>query len=137
MAYILLGLLLFIALVIVHIFFCRHTTKPGLLAKAFILLAILFFAIYAGLVLALQHSGALDPHSLWGEPFRITGGIIFLLLLPVYLCFYVLTQLTSPSKSILSTISKQGEASLAEILDSYKRRILLRHALVIYVPAGA
>ncbi len=116
MFYIVFAVALFIASVITHIFFCRRVVKTGLHAKAFIFTAIIFFGVYALSVLALWHSPVLDPRSLWGLPFRITAGLIFLLLVPVYLCFYVLTQLTSPSKKILLSISQRGALSRADIL---------------------
>lgn len=118
MFYILSVIILFIASVAVHILFCRQTTQPGLHAKAFIIIAIIFLVIYTLLVFALRSMGLLDPHSLWGLPFRISSGVIFILLIPVYLCFYVLTQLTSPSQKILLTISQRGEVSYADILAS-------------------
>lgn len=120
MFYVVLALLLFIVSVIVHIFFCRKKPKSGLHAKAFIFTAIISLGIYLTVVSAMPYSGILDAHSLWGLPFKITAGIIFLLLVPVYLCFYVLTQLTSPSQKILLTISQGGELSYNDILSCVK-----------------
>jgi hypothetical protein len=116
MFYIVFALFLFMASVTVHVYFCRKKAKPGLQAKAFIFTAIIFLCIYALGVILLRHGGMMDPRSLWGTSFEITAGIIFILLVPVYLCFYVLTQLTSPSKRILSTIAQRGEASYKDIL---------------------
>lgn len=107
MLYVVFALGLFIASVIVHIGFCRRTTKAGLQAKAYVVIGFVFLSIYAGGVLALPH---------WGLPFKITAGVIFLLLVPVYLCFYVLTQLTSPSKKILLAISQRGELAHSDIV---------------------
>ena len=121
MFYITFIILLFIASVTVHIFFCRKTIKPGLHAKSFILTAIIFLCIYVAGTVALQYSSFLDPHSLWGLPFKITAGMIFLLLVPIYLCFYVLTQLTSPSKKILLTVSQRAGSSYADILAAVQR----------------
>jgi len=116
MLYIVFALGLFMASVIVHIGFCRRTSKAGLQAKAYLVIGFVFLSIYAGGVLALQHAGMPNIHSFWGLPFKITAGIIFLLLVPVYLCFYVLTQLTSPSKKILLAISQRGELSHSDIV---------------------
>ncbi len=116
MFYIVFVILLFIVSVTVHMFFCRGTSKPGLHAKAFCLIAGILGGLYAVCVFALQPANMLDPTSLWGLPFKITAGIIFLLMVPVYLCFYVLTGLTSPSKRILLTVSQRQEASYDEIL---------------------
>jgi hypothetical protein len=121
MFYVVLALLLFTGTVIAHILFCRKTDKQGLHAKAFINMAILALGIYVALVLALTYSGMLDPHSLWGLPFKITAGIILFLLVPMYLCFYVLTQLASPSKKILLAISQRGELAYTDILASVQK----------------
>lgn len=118
MFYIVFAILLFIASVIVHIFFCRQTSKPGLQAKAFIFTALAALGVYV-LVVTMPYTGSLlDGQSLWGMPFKITAGIIFILLVPIYLCFYVLTQLTSPSKKILLTIAERGELSRKDIIAS-------------------
>lgn len=116
MFYIVLALLLFAGTVTTHVLFCRKTAKQGLHAKFFVNTAFLALGIYAVLVLTWDYPQTLDPHSLWGLPFKITAGAIFFLLVPFYLCFYVLTQLTSPSKKILSTISQRGELGYAEVL---------------------
>jgi hypothetical protein len=112
MLYILLIILFFMAAVAAHVLFCRRTTKPGLHAKAFIMIAFFFLGVFSVLAAALP----LDPHSLWGLPFKITAGVIFMSLIPIYLSFYVLTQLISPSQKILLTIAAKGELSRPEIL---------------------
>lgn len=116
MFYIVLALVLFAALVAAHIFFCRKANRPGLQAKAFGFMAIIFLGFYVTGVSVGPCSVMFDPQGLWGLPFKITAGIIFFLLVPVYLCFYVLTQLTSPSGKILLAISQRGELSRADIL---------------------
>jgi len=121
MFYIVFAFVLFFASVVVHISFCRKTAKSGLHAKAFILTVIIFGGIYAAGISVLPHFGVIDPHSLCGLPFKITAGIIFILLVPIYLCFYVLTQLTSPSKRILAAIAQNGELSYKAILASVQK----------------
>jgi len=121
MLYIALACALFMASVMAHILFCRKMPGPGLHAKAFVLRAIFFLFIYAGSALCIAHARWLGVHSFWGMPFQFSAGIIYILLAPVYLCFYVLTQLTSPSKKILQTISRQGESSRADILASVQK----------------
>jgi hypothetical protein len=116
MIYPLLALLLFWVAVTLHVFFCRTTTQRGLHASVFCVIAGVFWAIYGFAALLVESWDIFDPHSLWGWPFKISGGIIFILLVPVYLSFYVLTQLTSPSKKILLAISQSGELTHADIL---------------------
>jgi hypothetical protein len=118
MFYVLLALLLFSATVTAHVLFCRNSGKQGLLAKLFVNLAFIALGIYIASILTWSRLLALDPHSIWGLPFKMTAGVIFFLLVPMYLCFYVLTQLTSPSKKILSVIAQRQETGYDEILAS-------------------
>jgi hypothetical protein len=116
MAYVFFALLLFCASVMAHVFFCRGKRGSGLQAKAYILIAALLFFVYVIVVLAIQQAGILHAQSLWGLPFRITAGLIFILLIPVYLSFYVLTQLMSPSKKILICLSQRGSLTYTDIV---------------------
>jgi hypothetical protein len=115
MFYIVFALLLFISSVIIHISFCRRTNKPGLHARVYIIIAVIFIALYSTGVYAVGQGNFLDPHSFWGLPFKITAGVIFVLLAPLYVTFYTLTQMMSPSKKILLTVSHQGNPSFADI----------------------
>jgi hypothetical protein len=121
MFYIVFALLLFVASVIVHIFYCRRKAKPGLQAKAFVFTAIIFVCIYAVGVFLLSYEGVMDTRSLWGLSLKISAGMIFILLVPIYLCFYILTQLMSPSKKILATIVQHGEVPYKDILFSVEK----------------
>ena len=116
MVYILFALFLFCLSVTAHIFFCRRNTRPGLYAKVYIIIALILIGVYAAGVYGLGKVSIPDGHSLWGLPFKITAGVIFILLVPIYLCFYTLTQLMSPSKKILLTIARRGELSYSEIV---------------------
>ena len=121
MFYIFFIFLLFIATLTGHIFFCRNTRKAGLHAKVFVLGAMASLVFYMVVVQLPFMVSQLDPDTLWGLPFKITAGMIFILLVPIYLCFYVLTQLTSPSKKILLTIARRGELSRSDILLSIEQ----------------
>jgi hypothetical protein len=121
MIYIFSSLFLFSVSVMAHIIYCSRSEKPGLHAKVFILIALVFFAVYVTLVLAWQHSPFLSPRSLLGMPFKITSGVVFILFIPVYLCFYTLTQLMSPSKKILLEIARRGDLSYDDILLSIEQ----------------
>ena len=118
MVYIFFVLFLFVASVTAHIYFCRNTHKPGLHAKAFIVTATIALGLYTLAVIMPITASLFDPRSLWGMPFKFTAGIVFILLVPIYLCFYVLTQLQSPSKIILLAVSQAGEASYDDIVSS-------------------
>jgi len=120
MFYIVVIILLFIASVTVHVCYCRQVSKQRLQAKVFIFISVVSWGIYATLA-ATSMMSMLDPSSFWGRPFKITAGIIFVLLAPIYLCFYVLTQLTSPSKKILLAISQNGQLSYGDIVASVQK----------------
>ena len=115
MAYILSAFVLFAAAIAVHIAYCRSTSVLGLQAKTFCLIAFLFLGLYVVTVVMLKQSGLMQS-SMWGLPFAVTAGLIYILLIPVYITFYVLTQLTSPSKRILRAVAQGGEVSYADIL---------------------
>jgi hypothetical protein len=121
MFYLTFVVVLFAASVAVHIFYCRQTQRPGLQAKAFIFIAVFSLIIYAATVEMPFIAAVLDGQSLWGMPFKISAGTIFVLLIPIYLCFYVLTQLTSPSKKILLTIAQGRGASYKDIVSSVQK----------------
>jgi len=110
------AIVLFFAAVMAHIFYCRKSPLAGLHAKAFGIIAIIFLGVYIGIILMVDHSQILGSQGLWVLPFRITAGVIYILLVPVYLIFYTLTQQTSPSKKILLSISEQGEMTLSDIM---------------------
>ena len=115
MAYIFLASLLFCVSVMAHVFFCRSRPKTeGLHVKAYVVMVILFMGTYAAGAYGLGK--IFDPDSLWGLPLKLTGGVIYLLLAPIYLCFYTLTQLMSPSKKILLSLSRSRALSYADIL---------------------
>ena len=116
MAYVLFAFLLFCASVMTHIIFCRSKPKSGLHVKAFILIAILFLVVYAVGVWAVQQAGTLQAQPVWGLPFQFSAGLIFVLLVPVYLILYVPTQLMSPSKKILLTVASRGNLSFGDIV---------------------
>jgi len=129
MAYFFLAMVFFVMNLMSHLMYCRQTKRKGLQAKAFVAMAILFLSTFFLASLAGLHSRMLDPQSWWGMPFIFTSAFIYILLVPVYLCFYVLTQLTSPSQKILSVISQQGELGFNEILAAIEKEDFIRTRL--------
>lgn len=136
MAYVLFSFLLFAASVVTHVLFCRKTANSGLHAKAYIYIALFYLGIYAAGVYAAQRFGMLDPSSFWGLPFKITAAIVFFLLIPIYLVFYTLTQLMSPSKKILICLSRKGVLSYDEILKGIEEEDFINTRLNDLVSSG-
>ena len=99
-----------------HVLYCRRHLKSGLQARVFVQIASFLIVVYAISAFFLQGWCSLDAHSLWGLPLQISAGLIFVLLVPVYLTFYVLTQLQSPSKKILLTVAQHEYLSYEDIV---------------------
>lgn len=136
MAYMLFSLLLFCASVFFHVLFCRRTSTPGLHARVFIYIALFFLAVYILGVYLVGQKGPLDPRFLWGMPFKTTAGIIFVLLAPMYLFFYVRTQLTSPSKTTLLCLYQHGSLSYAQILKYIQEEDFINTRLTDLITSG-
>ena len=126
---IVLAIFLFAASVLVHLLYCRNTNSRGLHAKAFILIAMAGLLTYFLSTIAIAKTAGFDPRSLIGMPLELSSGILFILLIPIYLCFYVLTQLMSPSKKILLTVAKGGAISYADILASIEEENFIKTRL--------
>ena len=126
---IVLAIVLFAGSVLVHLLYCRNTKSRGLHAKTFILMAMAGLVTYFLLTIAIAKMAGFDPRSLIGIPFELTGGVIFILFVPIYLCFYVLTQLMSPSKKILLTVAKGGAISYEDILASIEEENFIKTRL--------
>ena len=120
MFYVAFILLLFAAAVGAHTLFCRFTSVPGLHTKTFGHIALACLAVYAAVAYWINQQALLDPQSLWGLPFVMTGGFIFILLAPCYLTFYVLTQLMSPSKKILLALQRAQSLDYEGVLASVR-----------------
>lgn len=61
-------------------------------------------------------------------PMVLTSVVIYILLIPVYLIFYVCTELVSPSKRILQIIASSNEANYTQVFKALEQEnfIMLR-----------
>jgi hypothetical protein len=114
MIYLLINLVFFVLVVVTHIGVCRRYKGKGLLVKAFCVMAT------AGLLLAVAAAVAIKGQVshwslIWQLPLFVTAMLIYILLVPTYIIFYVSTQLNSPSKEILLLIKKQGSMSREQL----------------------
>jgi len=105
-------------------------------AKAFVFIALSFMGIYIVAVYVLGQGNILNPYSFWGQPFKMTAAILYVLLIPVYLSFYVLTQLMSPSKKILKCITDHGSLNYSGILEGVKQESFIDTRLNDLVLSG-
>ncbi len=115
MMYILLSLLMFCVSVSVHVLYCRRQSKQQLHTKAYCAIAVALMGVYLSVAFYVKRSLLFSDDSLLGVSLEWTGLAILIVLVPVYLCFYVLTQLTSPSKRIIEAIVKGTEITYDDI----------------------
>lgn len=99
-----------------HVLFCRQTRALGLHSKVFIFISVAFFGAYVLGSMVVLYWGWIDQNSAWGLPLIITSGIVYVLLIPTYLTFYVLTQLMSPSKKILLMLQQKNVLSFDDAI---------------------
>lgn len=128
--------LFFCLSVMTHIFYCRRKPQSKLHAKAFCLIAGFYLGIYALISSIFHFIPIFDASSIWGLSFQFTSAVIFLLLIPIYLCFYVLTQLTSPSKRILTCLSQGGEQTRVNILSVLEKEKMIDSRLEDLLSTG-
>ena len=102
----------FILSVAAHILYCRQLSSKALHAKVFV-----GFALAVALMMMCVFSRVTTNGN--GLPF--TAVVLYFLLIPAYLIFYVSTSLISPSKSILWAIQKGNGASREDLLSAISR----------------
>ncbi len=115
MIYPLLALIVFAMAIILHLYFCRHHPQQGLQAKVFLLISTVGLLMTGLIFLCLNRT--MSPLSWWGMPLLVSSLLMYLLLVPTYLVFYVTTQLMSPSKKILQIVDQAQGASYEQILN--------------------
>ncbi len=93
----------FVAVVGVHLAICRASGKRCLYVREFLMLATIGLALCLGIL-----CGGLFPAISAAERLIVTSLLLYVLLIPTYLCFYVLTILMSPSKKVLMLLAAHG-----------------------------
>jgi hypothetical protein len=102
-----------------HVFFCRGLPKNQLHAKLFV-----GVAFFTGGLGWLARSFLANPFE-GDTAFPATAVVIYLLLIPAYLIFYVTTELNSPSKLILRMIRQTPGIAHSEILKNFTNEELI------------
>ncbi len=103
-----LAVVIFLSVVFCHLVICRYRDREKLYVREFLMLALF------GLAVSIAGSIYLPKAIVIGPRLIITSVIFYILLIPTYLCFYVLTLLVSPSKKILSVLAR-GPLTKADI----------------------
>jgi hypothetical protein len=98
MATIILSVFFLFSSILIHLILCRKDNDKSLKAKLFVQITLTAL----GLFLAIGFGARL--------PYILTSAVIYVLLVPVYLIFYVSTELYSPSKRILHAVGMEGAA---------------------------
>ena len=106
---------IFLAAAAAHLWCCRTSAKKDLQAKLFIALAMLGLAVFV-------MAGAINQ-----LPLLLSASVIYVLLVPVYLIFYVSTELVSPSKKIVQVLAA-GPGAYSDLYKALEREnfIMLR-----------
>ncbi len=111
---------MFDILIVVSVFFCVVCVHLGLCrlwGKRCLYVRELMMSVAIGLaVCALVLFGGFFPALSTAPRLIMTSLTLYVLLIPIYLCFYVLTILMSPSKKILILLEK-GPLSRTELHD--------------------
>jgi hypothetical protein len=108
-----LAFLFFAADVIVHALYCRRQKRGELYAKFFIILSLMSFVLLAYFLSGIS------------SDYKWCSILIFVLLVPVYLIFYVSTVLLSPSKKILQILESVPDADYELILSGLEKEDLI------------
>ncbi len=98
---------LFMIVVFCHLLYCRASVDKRLQAKVFIVTAFVCWVMWA--IFSVRFN------------LFISASVIYFLCIPVYLVFYVSTVLTSPSKKILLSLSKENIVSYDSLLEVIQR----------------
>ncbi len=103
----------FLLSAIAHGWFCRRQKQGGLFVKVFCVIA----AVNLGLcwLVFMNYENGRHP-SFWDIPLVVSSTVIYVLLVPAYMVFYVSTQLNSPSKTVLLALHAHGEMSEEDLL---------------------
>lgn len=115
---ILIGVLIFAGVVLAHLMVCRLRSKDCLHVRDFFIIAGIGLVALVVILFA-----AVDAAFFNGMPLDrlpATAIILYVLLMPIYLSFYVLTVLMSPSKKILMSLA-QGDLTRGQLLEALGR----------------
>jgi hypothetical protein len=93
--------------------------------------------MYLGIVSWWNHfSNPRIPLTFWNIPLYKSAGMIYLLLVPLYIIFYFGTHVESPSHQILSLIKCHGELSHQELSSFLTDSILIKPRLDDLIRCG-
>lgn len=110
----------FLLAVTLHVIYCRYSHVSGLHSKVFIMIAGFCLGVYVLGAFFIVDAGFMNQASIWGLPFVVSSGAMYVLFIPTYLTFYVLTQLMSPSKKILLMLQKKNVLSFEDVVQGIK-----------------
>ena len=116
MLYLIIALLFFIFSVVVHVLFCRGKRGNILYVKIFGYIALINLSLCSGVFQSISADGTV---SIWLLPLKATSIFIYLLLIPAYLVVYVTTQLNSPSKIILRSLSARDGLTIKNLQKNF------------------
>jgi hypothetical protein len=110
---VLISVLLFLIAVTIHLVICRISPDKRLKAKLFIIIALVNLVIFEACAV------------LFHLPLILSASLIYIFLAPIYLIFYVSTELVSPSKKNLRIVEYSGQAEYKEIFKRLEQENLI------------
>lgn len=114
----------FICTVFIHALYCRRQQSHQLYARSYLIIAAVVGVIAISLINVLH----LDEFSL-------SGLLLYILCIPSYLVVYVTTQLESPSRKILETLTERP-CTKSDIVLSLKQAQFIQSRLQQMCDAG-
>lgn len=130
-----LGLILFGATIIAHLFWCRKFDAGNLMVLPFLCLSLIGFCLLILVGICAAHNSFWQEGAVWRFPLFWTTVVFYVLMIPFYLIFYFGLRVESPTRRIMRLLSEEGAISLKRFSEQMsndeflKSRILdlLRH----------
>lgn len=125
--------------IIMHVGWCRIKSEEKLQVKPILFIA--FFCLVSYLVFLKKFSGSSifiyeTTFNFWKVPLMITSSIVFLLLIPFYILFYICTEIESPSMKILLLVKQYGEIFYQDLRNNFTDQTLIIPRLQDLISSG-
>ena len=109
------SLIFFFLSVGIHVLWCRLFPKKDLQILLYCAIAMIMLMVSGGYLFFLRPQLIPIGNSFWNIPLPLSSLALFVLLIPVYLMLYFMTQQESPTKRLLLFLEKRGKATYAEL----------------------
>lgn len=128
MLYINLSFLFFCLFVIIHIAWYRIKSEKKLEIQPILIIGGILLIVYLALLKKLSSLSLFiheNTFNFWNAPLIITSLVVYLLLIPFYMIFYISAEIESPSMKILLLVKEYGEISYEDLRGRFTDQTLL------------